>query len=114
MNRLIVWFRRLTVAFLVGITLIGLQFGSVVYPAQAETVTPEANSYQSQQPKKTEELGKKTKNSLKEAAENVKEKLNLDEPLDPGTKQVLNSTQKRVEKAVKPITGKEQGTYQQN
>jgi gas vesicle protein len=114
MNRLIIWFRRLAVAFLVGMTFVGLQFGFVVSPAQAETVTPEANSYQTQQNKNGEDLGKKTKNSLKEAVENVREKLNLDEPLDPGTKQVLNSTQRRVEEAVKPITGKEQSTYQQN
>lgn len=114
MNRFISWFRRLAIVFLVGLTFVGLHFGSVASPAQAETVTPEANSYQAQPTKNTENLGKKTKNSLKEAAENVREKLNLDEPIDPGTKQVLNPTQKRVEKAVKPITGKEQGTYQQN
>jgi hypothetical protein len=37
------WFRQLAIAFLVGLTLVGLQFGFVVSPAQAEAVTPEAN-----------------------------------------------------------------------
>lgn len=110
MNRLTVWFRRLSVAFLVGLAFVGLQFGSVISPAQAETITPEANSYQSPKtpnPKNTNELGEKTKNSLKEAVENVREKLNLDEPLDPGTKQVFNSAKIKTEQVVESSKGKE-------
>ena len=101
------WFRRLAVAFLVGLTFVGLQFGSVASPAQAETVTPEANSYQSQQARNTRELGKQTKNSLKEAVENVREKLNLDEPLDPGTKQVLDSAKIKTEQVVESTKRKD-------
>jgi hypothetical protein len=52
-------------------------------------------------------LGKKTKNNLKEAAENVREKLNLDEPLDPDTKQVLDSTKIKTEQVVESPKKKE-------
>jgi uncharacterized protein YjbJ (UPF0337 family) len=46
------------------------------------------------------------KNPLQSIADNVREKLNLDEPLPESTKEFLDSTQKRVEKAVEPITGR--------
>lgn len=46
-----------------------------------------------------------SKNPLKSFAENIKEKLNLDEPLPESTKEFLGSTEKRVEKALAPITG---------
>jgi uncharacterized protein YjbJ (UPF0337 family) len=45
------------------------------------------------------------KNPLQSIADNVREKLNLDEPLPESTKEFLNSTEKRIEKAVEPITG---------
>ncbi|MUG93122.1 hypothetical protein F7734_12015 [Scytonema sp. UIC 10036] len=51
-------------------------------------------------------------NPLKDAAENVREKLNLDEELPRSTKEFLNSTEKRVEKTVKPITQTPEGYYQ--
>jgi hypothetical protein len=46
-----------------------------------------------------------TKNPLQKIADNVREKLNLDEPLPESTKEFLGSTEKRVEKVVVPITG---------
>jgi hypothetical protein len=50
--------------------------------------------------------------SLKETAENVREKLNLDEPLPRSTKEFLRSTEERVEETVEPITGIDKGYYQ--
>ncbi|MBE9015258.1 hypothetical protein C7Y66_12530 [Chroococcidiopsis sp. CCALA 051] len=118
MKKLISLFRQVTIVFLVGLTVSILQFGyNSNLSARAETVTPEARAYQAKQPGTEMNRGnplEKAKESLKETAENVREKLNLDEPLDPGTKEVLNSAQKNVEKTVKPVTGKEQGSYQQN
>lgn len=52
------------------------------------------------------------KNPLQKIADNVREKLNLDEPLPESTKEFLDSTEKRVEKAVEPITGTKQGYHQ--
>ena len=119
MSKFISGLRRVTIVFLVGLTVFVMQgFGcNSNLSARAETVTPEARAYQSQQPGTEMNQGnpiEKAKESLKETAENVREKLNLNEPLDPGTKEVLNSAQKNVEKTVKPVTGKEQGSYQQN
>jgi uncharacterized protein YjbJ (UPF0337 family) len=52
------------------------------------------------------------KNPLQKIADNVREKLNLDEPLPESTKEFLDSTEKRVEKAVEPITGTKEGYHQ--
>ena len=53
-----------------------------------------------------------SKNPLKSFAENIKEKLNLDEPVPESTKEFLDSTEERVEKVVEPITGTKKGYYQ--
>ena len=109
--------RKILTVFLVGITVFVIQvFGFInASPALAEAVTPEATSYQVDQ---VETKNIKKDNGLiekvKETADNVREKLNLDEPIDPGTKEVFNSVEKQVEKPVKPITGKEKGSYQNN
>ncbi|HEY9781160.1 MAG TPA: hypothetical protein V6D09_13595 [Leptolyngbyaceae cyanobacterium] len=109
--------RKILTVFLVGVTVFVIQtFGFInASPALAEAVTPEATSYQVDQ---VETKNIKKDNGLiekvKETADNVREKLNLDEPIDPGTKEVFNSVEKQVEKTVKPITGKEKGSYQSN
>ena len=109
--------RKILTLFLVGVTVVVIQaFGFInASPALAEAVTPEATSYQVDQ---VETKSIKKDNGLiekvKETADNVREKLNLDEPIDPGTKEVFNSVEKQVEKTVKPITGKEKGSYQSN
>ena len=109
--------RKILTVFLVGITVFVIQvFGFInASPALAEAVTPEATSYQVD---RVETKNIKKDNGLiekvKETADNVREKLNLDEPIDPGTKEVFNSVEKRVEKTVEPITGKEKGSYQNN
>lgn len=89
------------VAFLVGITfLVSLVLGASVYelPAQAASLTPEAKNYQvdhsntqirvnpEQYQDKVEETGKEVGGSLKNAAETVRERLNLDQPLPESTK----------------------------
>ena len=109
--------RKILTVFLVGVTFFVIQAAgfSNASPALAEAVTPEATSYQVE---RVETNNIKSDNGLiekvKEAADNVREKLNLDEPIDPGTKEVFNSVEKRVEETVKPITGKEKGSYQNN
>ena len=109
--------RKILTLFLVGVTVVVIQaFGFInASPALAEAVTPEATSYQVDQ---VETKNIKKDNGLiekvKETADTVREKLNLDEPIDPGTKEVFNSVEKQVEKTVKPITGKEKGSYQNN
>jgi hypothetical protein len=49
---------------------------------------------------------------LKETAETVTEKLNLNEETPRATKEFLRSTEKEVGKAVEPVTGTRSGYYQ--
>lgn len=52
------------------------------------------------------------KEGIKDAAENVKEKLNLDEPLAPSTKEFLGKRQETVEPNGKVLVKEEPGYYQ--
>lgn len=54
------------------------------------------------------------KQDLKGAAENVKEKLNLDEPLAPSTKEFLGKRQETVEPNGKVMVQEEPGFHQRN
>lgn len=55
-----------------------------------------------------------TENKLKEAVENVKEKLNLDEPLAPSTKEFLGKRQEEIESNGDVVVREEPGYYQRN
>jgi hypothetical protein len=59
-----------------------------------------------------QETTESSKNTLRDVADNVREKLNLDEPLPRSTKEFLKLTEERVEKTVEPVTGVRQGYYQ--
>jgi hypothetical protein len=62
---------------------------------------------------KSNDLSENAQGGLKAVADNVREKLNLDEPLPRSTKEFLRSTEKRVENAVEPVTGQPEGYYQE-
>lgn len=123
MNRAICWFknhflRQALTVFLVGITAFAIQSFCLTNAllAQAEPVTPEATSYQVDNSdrdrlRNDNKLVERSRNNLKDTADNVREKFNLNEPID-GTKDLLKSTQNKVEETVKPLTGHEKGTYQ--
>ncbi|PAX52703.1 hypothetical protein [Brunnivagina elsteri] len=113
------------VLFLVGLTFFGLGVvnSDNILVASADTVVSPEGVYYHGTP--DESINKdinnnydgngvveNAKNSLKETADNVREKLNLDEPLPRSTKKFLKSTEERVEKAVEPVTGTRQGYYQ--
>ena len=93
--------RQVCTTFLIGLVcLVTLLFGQVgtQQPVQAASLTPEAKSYQVDQSEtriqmdgrqiqdKAEEAGEGFAESLKDAADTVREKLNLDEPLPESTK----------------------------
>jgi ABC-type dipeptide/oligopeptide/nickel transport system permease component len=62
-----------------------------VLPAQADTVqTPEAKYYNAQPTEKDKQLVDNAKKNLEDIGENIREKLNLDEPLPESTKEFLN------------------------
>jgi hypothetical protein len=48
-----------------------------------------------------EEQKNKPKSDLKDVFENIKEKLNLDEPIYPGTKEFINDVEEKAEETVK-------------
>lgn len=88
-------------AFLVGLTfLVSIILGASAYelPAQAVSLTPEAKAYQvdhsdtqvrvnpGQYKDKVEETGGELGDSLKNTADTVRERLNLDQPLPESTK----------------------------
>lgn len=79
--------------------------------AQSATITPEGDYYQVA----PEYAGKGPVNSVKEtvknATENVVEKLNLNEPLPPETKKFLNQVENSVGQNVEPITGNQEGYF---
>ncbi len=97
--------------------------------AKAESVTPEAKSYQVDRTdsqikidaenakQKTQEaaqnLAETTKQTAKDAKnntqaagknffDNVREKLNLDEPIDPGTKQAVKQLEEKASEIINP------------
>ncbi|WP_413172471.1 hypothetical protein [Anabaena azotica] len=114
-------FRQIVIISLLVLTFFGIQsvnIGKFMPVAQADTVrTPEGIYY-----KGTPDTGRIRNNQqlenaqerLKETTENVKEKLNLDEPIPDSTKEFLQDVQTNIEKTVKPITGSNRGYYQDN
>lgn len=126
--------RRIIAVILIAFTFLFVDVlsNNLIQPAQAQVMTPEeyaeqantlnrnmdsANHREGYYREKTFEQSQespieKAKTSLKEGAENIKEKLNLDEPVPQATKDFLHSTQQKVEETVEPITGTEHGYYQ--
>jgi hypothetical protein len=72
------------------------------------------NIQQDRERSKRDDRLETTKEKLKDAAENVKEKLNLDEPLAPSTKEFLGKRQEEVEPNGDVVVREEPGYYQRN
>ena len=120
MNRFTSWLQSIRVRFILTIFLVGLAFlfegyGNQFQALASEPLTPEATSYQVDRTdivhgkNKVEDEGSKlvdnSQNKIKGIADNVREKLNLDEPLPASTKKFLNQVEDKVDDAVEPITG---------
>ena len=93
--------RQIITVFLAGITLwVSSAFGyGGELQAQANTQTPEATSSQVNR-SGAEDGGDGLIDTLKSAADNVREKLNLDEELPRSTKEFLDTTQDKANEAV--------------
>ncbi|MEH2239268.1 hypothetical protein [Nostoc sp.] len=121
MNRVISSLRNIRISqilivFLVGFMfLLGQTFSSPNI-AQADVKTPEGTYYKvipnEQGEIRNDTQTTNTQNPLKEAAENIREKLNLDEKTPRATKEFLKSTKNKVEETVEPLTGEKEGYYQ--
>lgn len=112
--------QTLTLVF-VGIAfVVSLALFTAVPQAAAGDLTPEASSYQvegsddqvdfktlrERAPLGSTEPNRSVKSNLQDAIENVREKLNLDEPIYSGTKEFINDVEERVDETVEAVTGK--------
>ncbi|QLE59115.1 hypothetical protein [Nostoc sp. TCL26-01] len=123
MNRLIPWIQNVLLRQILIVCVIATTFfvsQSFTYNqaivAQADTVkTPEGIYYKGtpDQNITSDNQVRKAQNRLKETAENVREKLNLDEETPRATKEYKKFVQRKVDRTVEPFTGKEGGYYQQ-
>jgi hypothetical protein len=117
MNRIISWLpnfnlHKILTVFLVGIAFLVMQafsYGNQLQ-AQAKPLTPEASAYEVDKSdteliKNDNDLVGESQRNLKDTADNVREKLNLDQPIYPGTKEFLNDVQESVKDATKALTG---------
>jgi hypothetical protein len=126
MQRLFSWLqnmllRQIIIVFFLSFVFFSFQIFSYGndFLAKADTVTtPEGIYYKgtpnNNAPIRNNQQVDNAQKNLKGTAENVKEKLNLDEPIPKGTKEFLDSAQTKVEETVEPITGKRHGYYQEN
>ena len=91
------------IIFALGIALIfssELEFSGNKMQAIATSLTPEANSYEVARPARQQ-----TSDTEKDATgvlDNIREKLNLDQPIAPSTKKFIESVKDNVGEAVTP------------
>lgn len=121
MNRVTSWLRNIRISQILVVFLVGFMFllgqaFSDINVAQADVITPEGTYYKGvpdgQGEMRNDTQTTKTQNPLKEAAENIREKLNLDEETPRATKEFLKSTKSKVEETVQPLTETKEGYYQ--
>ncbi|MBC6430250.1 hypothetical protein FM036_05125 [Nostoc sp. HG1] len=120
MNRVTSWLRNIRISQIVVVFLVGFMFllgqaFTYVNVAQADVITPEGTYYKGipdgQGEIRNDTQTTKSQNPLKEAADNIREKLNLDEETPRATKEFLKSTTNTVGDKVQPLTGTKEGYY---
>ncbi|MDZ8188228.1 MAG: hypothetical protein RMX96_25660 [Nostoc sp. ChiSLP02] len=121
MNRLTSWLknirmRQIIVAFLVGFMFLlgqAFSFGNI---AQADTITPEGTYYKgvpdSQVDNRNNNQIQNSQNKIKNAFDNVREKLNLDEETPQATKEFFDSTKNKGADTNSRLQRDTQGYYQ--
>ncbi|MEA5622090.1 hypothetical protein [Nostoc sp. UHCC 0251] len=120
MNRVTSWLRNIRISQILVVFLVGFMFllgqaFSYVSVAQADVITPEGTYYKGI-PDEQGEIRNDTQttnsqNPLKQAADNIREKLNLDEETPRATKEFLNSTKNKVRENGQALTETEEGYY---
>ncbi|MBD2563224.1 MULTISPECIES: hypothetical protein [Nostoc] len=120
MNRVTSWLRNIRISQILVVFLVGFMFllgqaFSYVSVAQADVITPEGTYYKGipdqQGEIRNDTQRTKSQNPLKEAADNIREKLNLDEETPRATKEFLNSTKNKVRENGQALTETEEGYY---
>lgn len=121
MNRVISWLRNIHISQIIVVFLVGFMFllgqaFSDINVAQADVKTPEGTYYkgipEGKGEIKNDTQTTNTQNPLKEAADNIREKLNLDEKTPRATKEFFDpSTNEAGDKASSSDANRE-GYYQ--
>ncbi len=110
MNLIIAWLRRRTFAIFMAsaLCLLIYSFSYGHLPAQAKALTPEAEYYHVEPDYAGKQMFDNAKQKAKDITDNIVEKLNLDEPLPPSTKQFSD----RLEDKIGNVNGTQEGYYQ--
>ncbi|WP_414544612.1 hypothetical protein [Nostoc sp. CCY0012] len=109
--------RQVFIVLLIVTSFFGfISYGNTIAVAQADTVTPEGVYYKGTPDGnasiRNDQQVQNAQSGLKNTADNIREKLNLDEPVPQSTKEFLRNTERRTEKAVRPLTKTPEGYYQ--
>jgi hypothetical protein len=109
--------RQIVMVVLIVSTFFGfISYGNTIPVAQADVKTPEGTYYKGipdgNASISNDQQVRNAQSGLKGAADNIREKLNLDEPVPQSTKEFLRNTERRTEKAVRPLTKTREGYYQ--
>jgi hypothetical protein len=123
MNKVIYWIQNFLLRQVLIICLIGATFfvgQCFIYSnaiiAHADVQTPEGIYYKGtpdNQGISNDTQIRNAQDKLKSTVDNVREKLNLNEETPRATKEFQDTMQRKVGKAVEPITREEGGYYQQ-
>ncbi|MBE9206050.1 hypothetical protein IQ244_05885 [Nostoc sp. LEGE 06077] len=113
MKQVISSLRKIMVVFLVGFMFLLGQAFSFVNIAQADVTTPEGIYYKGVPEGQNDNQVRNAQSKLKGAADNIREKLNLDEDTPRATKEFLKDAKDRVGGAVgNQSTESREGYYQ--
>jgi hypothetical protein len=122
MNRVISWLRNIRISQILLVFLVGFMFllgqaFSYVNVAQADVITPEGTYYKGvpngQGEIRNDTQIRNTQNPLKEAADIIREKLNLDEKTPRATKEFFDPAKNRAGEKALSSDGDREG-YDQN
>ncbi len=103
---------RLRQLLTMAVLSVALWLGAVVEQgAIADTLTPEATSYQASSHtaptidlnEETNKQARNAKSNLQSAADNVREKLNLDQPIHPDTKEFFRDVQEKANETLEDV-----------
>ncbi|MBE9105210.1 hypothetical protein IQ229_09740 [Nostoc cf. edaphicum LEGE 07299] len=121
MNRVTSWLRNIRISQILVVFLVGFMFllgqaFSYVSVAQADVITPEGTYYKGI-PDEQGEIRNDTQttnsqNPLKEAADNIREKLNLDEKTPRATKEFFDPAKNRAGDKASSYGADREGYYQ--
>jgi hypothetical protein len=110
--------RQILMVFLIASMFLGfISYGNTIAVAQADVKTPEGIYYKGTPDSTNDSIRndrqvKNAQSNLKGAVDNVREKLNLDEPIPQSTKRFFKSAERRTERTVEPLVKTPEGYYQ--